>query len=116
MNRKIIHTDRAPAAIGPYSQGVSCGDLLFCAGQIPLDPATGELVKGDIKSQARRVIENLEAVLREGGSGLDRILRLDVYLTDLRLLHTLAPNATARPRLMVTQRFVRNGLAYQPEG
>ncbi len=85
MDRKVINTDRAPAAIGPYSQGISWRDILFCAGQIPLDPSTGQLVKGDIKEQVARIIENLKAVLKEGGSGLDRVLRLDVYLTDLSL-------------------------------
>lgn len=83
MERKIVSTERAPAAIGPYSQGIGWGDILFCAGQIPLDPITGKLVEGDITAQAARVVENLKAVLEEGGSGLDRVLRLDVYLTDL---------------------------------
>lgn len=85
MDRKIINTDRAPAAIGPYSQGISWRDILFCAGQIPLDPSTGQLVEGDIREKVTRIIENLKAVLEEGGSGLDRVLRLDVYLTDLSL-------------------------------
>ncbi len=83
MDRKVVSTDRAPAAIGPYSQGISWGNILFCAGQIPLDPSTGMLVEGDMTAQAARTMENLTAVLEEGGSGPDRILRLDVYLTDL---------------------------------
>ncbi len=83
MDDKIISTSRAPAAIGPYSQGISWGDILFCAGQIPLDPSTGQLVEGDIREQVARIIENLKAVLDKGGSGLDRVLRLDVFLTDL---------------------------------
>ena len=85
MDRKVIKTDNAPAAIGPYSQGISWHDLLFCAGQLPLDPATGGLVAGGILDQAARVIENLKAVLVEGGSSLQQVLRLDVYLTDLSL-------------------------------
>jgi len=85
MDRKVISTDRAPAAIGPYSQGISWQDILFCAGQIPLDPSTGQLVEGDIRVQVTRIIENLKAVLEEGGSGLESVLRLDVYLTDLSL-------------------------------
>ena len=85
MDRKVIRTNRAPAAIGPYSQGIIWGDILFCAGQIPLDPSTGKLVDGDIREQVTRIIENLRAVLEEGGSGLERVLRLDVYLTDLSL-------------------------------
>jgi len=83
MDRKVISSDQAPAALGPYSQGVSCGGLLFCAGQIPLDPSTGRLVKGDTRQQAMRVIENLRAILEAGGSRLSQVLRLDVYLTDL---------------------------------
>ncbi|UCG38540.1 MAG: hypothetical protein JSV00_10280 [bacterium] len=83
MTRSVIRTDRAPAAIGPYSQGIAYGGLVFCAGQIPLDPATGTLVAGGIREQARRVVENLEAVLREAGAGLGSVLRLDVYMTDL---------------------------------
>jgi 2-iminobutanoate/2-iminopropanoate deaminase len=85
VSRKIIFTEKAPAAIGPYSQGISWQSAVFCAGQIPLDPSTGKLVEGDIKKQVMRIIENLRAVLEEGGSGLDRILRLDVYMTDLTL-------------------------------
>lgn len=83
MNRKIVATDSAPAAIGPYSQGIMWQNLLFCSGQIPIDPDTGQLVDGDIQSQAARVIKNLEAVLMEGNSSLRNILRLEVYLTDL---------------------------------
>ncbi len=85
MTRTTVHTSRAPQAIGPYSQGILNGGLLFCAGQIPLDPGTGQMVKGDIGAQTRRVLQNLQAVLEEGGSSLDSILRLDVYLTDLSL-------------------------------
>jgi reactive intermediate/imine deaminase len=83
MPREIIHTDNAPTAIGPYSQGTAYGGLVFTAGQIPLDPETGKIVEGDIVVQAGRVVDNLSAVLREAGSGLERVLRLDVYLTDL---------------------------------
>jgi len=83
MSRETIHTGSAPAAIGPYSQGTALGDLVFTAGQIPLHPDTGRIVDGDVVAQAARVVENLSAVLREAGSGLERVLRLDVYLTDL---------------------------------
>ncbi|MDF1526522.1 MAG: Rid family detoxifying hydrolase [bacterium] len=85
MARKVINTDRAPAAIGPYSQGISWNNTIFCAGQIPLDPSTGKLVDGDIGKQVNRILDNLIAVLEEGGSSLESILRLDVYLTDLSL-------------------------------
>ncbi|MFV1956240.1 MAG: Rid family detoxifying hydrolase [bacterium] len=83
MTRKVIQTDSAPAAIGPYSQGIVHGDLLFAAGQIPLDPESGQLIEGSIETQAERVIDNLKAVLEEAGSGLDQVLRLDVFLVDL---------------------------------
>ena len=83
MDRQVISTERAPAAIGPYSQAVLWRDTLFCAGQLPLDPSTGSLVEGDIRLQVTRIMENLKAVLEEGGSGLENILRLDVYMTDL---------------------------------
>ena len=85
MTRRTVHTSRAPKAIGPYSQGIVHGGLVFCAGQIPLDPDSGHMVEGDIGAQTRRVLQNLRAVLEEGGSSLDSILRLEVYLTDLSL-------------------------------
>ena len=83
MKKRVIHTGDAPEAIGPYSQGIAVGDMIFAAGQIPLDPTTGRLVTGGIRDQAERVVENLRAVLAEAGSGLDRVVRLDVFLTDL---------------------------------
>ncbi len=83
MHRKIVSSDGAPASIGPYSQGVTWNDILFTAGQIPLDPKTGKLVEGDITEQVLRVIDNLKAVLEAGGSSLRGIIRLDVFLTDL---------------------------------
>ena len=85
MNRTVIFTKQAPAAIGPYSQGISWQGTVYCAGQIPLDPATGKLVDGDIEVQAKRVIENLKAVLEAAGSDLGKVLRLDVYLIDMNL-------------------------------
>jgi len=83
MIRKVIQTEKAPQAIGPYSQAIIHGDLLFAAGQIPLDPESGQLVEGSIETQAKRVIDNLKAVLEAAGSGLDQVLRLDVFLVDL---------------------------------
>ncbi len=82
-SRTVVQTKDAPAAIGPYSQAIRAGDLLFCSGQIPLDPATGELVKGDIAAQTRQVMKNLEAVLRAGGADLGRVLKTTIFLTDL---------------------------------
>ena len=83
MPRQPVHTDRAPAAIGPYSQAVQRGGMVFLSGQIPLDPATGLLVEGDIEAQARRAFDNLQAVCEAAGGSLDDVVRLGLYLTDL---------------------------------
>ena len=83
MSRQIIQTDKAPAAIGPYSQAVRAGDTVYLSGQIPLDPSTGLLVEGDIAAQARRSFENLKAVCEAAGGSLGDIVRLGLYLTDL---------------------------------
>ncbi|HEY6957680.1 MAG TPA: RidA family protein [Candidatus Limnocylindria bacterium] len=80
---RITTTDKAPKALGPYSQAIVTGDLVFCAGQVGLDPKTGEIVSGDIKEQTRRVLDNLAAVLEASGSGLDRVTKTTVFLTDL---------------------------------
>jgi 2-iminobutanoate/2-iminopropanoate deaminase len=81
--RTTIQTNGAPGAVGPYVQGVRVGNLLFVSGQIPLDPATGTLVSGGIEIQTRRVMDNLAAILEAGGSGLERVVKATVYLTDL---------------------------------
>jgi 2-iminobutanoate/2-iminopropanoate deaminase len=81
--RHVINTAEAPEAIGAYSQGIKSGDLLFCSGQIPLDPSSGELVKQDAPGQARRCLDNLEAVCRAGGTALRRAVRVTVYLADM---------------------------------
>ncbi len=83
MSKTPVHSDAAPAAIGPYSQAVRHGDTVYLSGQIPLDPETMELVEGDIETQIRRVLNNLEAVCQAAGGDLDHIVRLTVYLTDL---------------------------------
>ena len=83
MPRTAIHSDRAPAAIGPYSQATRAGNLVFFSGQIPLDPATGELVGGDIAAQTRRAFDNLKAVCEAAGGTMDDIARVGLYLTDL---------------------------------
>ena len=83
MPRQAIHTDHAPAAIGPYSQAVRAGGTVYFSGQIPLDPATGELVSADIATEARRVFDNLKAVCAAAGGSLDDIARIGIYLTDL---------------------------------
>lgn len=83
MHRTAIHTDNAPAAIGPYSQATRAGNQVFFSGQIPLDPATGDLVEGDIAAQARRAFDNLKAVCETAGGSMDDIVRVGLYLTDL---------------------------------
>ena len=83
MPRQAIHSDHAPAAIGPYSQATRAGDTVYFSGQIPLDPASGELVGGDIAAQARRAFDNLAAVCAAAGGTLEDIVRVGLYLTDL---------------------------------
>ena len=83
MSRRIIATDLAPKAIGPYSQAVAAGGAVYLSGQIPLDPATMQLVEGDITVQARRVFENLKAVCEAAGGSLDQLARVTIFLTDL---------------------------------
>ena len=82
-DRHMIETDAAPAAIGAYSQAIRTGDLLFCSGQIPLDPSSGELVKEDAAGQARRCLENLAAVCEAAGGSLANAVRVTVYLADI---------------------------------
>jgi reactive intermediate/imine deaminase len=83
MSRQIVATSNAPKAIGPYSQAVRCGNTVYFSGQIPLDPATGELISGDITAQTRRVFENLKAVCEAAGGSLADLVRVGIYLTDL---------------------------------
>lgn len=83
MPRTPIHSDQAPAAIGPYSQAVRAGDTVYLSGQIPVDPDTGELVAGDIEAQARQAFANLKAICEQAGGSLDDVVRAGLYLTDL---------------------------------
>ena len=83
MPRTAIHSDHAPAAIGPYSQATRAGNLVFLSGQVPLDPATGNLVEGDIAAQARQAFDNIKAVVAAAGGSMDDIVRVGLYLTDL---------------------------------
>src|SRR5438552_12301334 len=82
MDLRSVSTEKAPKAIGPYSQAIVTGDLIFTAGQVALDPATGELVGGEIKLQTARVLDNLAAVLDAAGSGLDRVVKCTAFLAD----------------------------------
>ena len=83
MSKRIIATDQAPAAVGPYSQAVRVGDFVFTAGQIALDPATGQLVADDIEAQTRQVLANLSAVLEAAGTSLSNVVKTTVFLADM---------------------------------
>ena len=89
MSRSIIHTDRAPAAIGPYSQAVRSGHTVYLSGQIPLDPATGEVLDGDFEALTRRVFDNLAAVADAAGGCLNDLVKLNIFLTDLGHFQTV---------------------------
>ena len=82
--KKEIYTDQAPGAVGPYSQAVRTGNLLFTSGQVALDPSTGKLIKGDIKAQVRQVMENLGAILNAGGADFSKVVKATVFLEDIK--------------------------------
>ena len=83
MSRQTIHTDKAPQAIGPYSQAVRVGDTVYMSGQIPLDPGTMQMVSGDIEAEARQVFENLKAVAAASGGSLANAVKVTIFLTDM---------------------------------
>ena len=83
MGKRVIHTDRAPEAIGPYSQAIQAGNFLFLSGQIPLDPKTGELVKGDIRQQTQQVLENIKVVLESQKLGMENVVKMTIFLKDI---------------------------------
>lgn len=83
MSVTAVATAKAPAAIGPYSQGVAAGGLLFASGQLPIDPATGTFVDGTVKDRARRCIQNLAAIAAAGGTSLSRAVKVTIFLTDM---------------------------------
>ena len=80
--RKAIHSDQAPKAIGPYSQAIRVGDTLYMAGQIPLDPVTMQMIEGDFEKEARRVFENIKAVIAAAGGTFDQVAKVTIFLTD----------------------------------
>ena len=83
VKKKVIQTDKAPRAIGPYSQAIRAGNFLFLSGQIPLDPKTGELVKGDIRQQTKQVLENIKGVLESQGLGMEDVVKATIFLKDI---------------------------------
>jgi 2-iminobutanoate/2-iminopropanoate deaminase len=83
MNRTVIYTPQAPAAIGPYSQAIATDDLLFVSGQLPIDPSTGKMVEGDIGTKTRQILKNVAAIAEEAGTGLTKTLKTTIFLTDL---------------------------------
>ena len=83
MEKKIIKTDKAPSPIGPYNQGVQAGNMLFVSGQIAIDPATGELLQGDIQAETRLVMENLRAILAEAGTDFSKVIKSTIFLMDM---------------------------------
>jgi 2-iminobutanoate/2-iminopropanoate deaminase len=87
--KKIISTADAPAAVGPYSQAVRVGSTIYCAGQIPLDPKTGQIVSNDISEQTRRVLDNITAVLKAEGASFENIVKTTIFLTDLADFQTV---------------------------
>lgn len=83
MTRKVIATDNAPKAIGPYSQGIKTDTLVFCSGQIPVNPRTGELLTGSIKEQTHQCLSNVKAVIESAGSSMERVVKVTVFLRDM---------------------------------
>ena len=81
--KQVIHTDSAPAAIGPYSQAIQIGELLFVSGQVPIDPSTGAVVEGDIKAQAQQSLNNLKAILNAAGTNMGAVVKTTVFLADM---------------------------------
>jgi len=81
--RRVIYTPKAPKPVGPYSQGIIAGNYLFVSGQIPIDPETGEVVKGDFKTQVRRVLENIKAIVEASGGSMKDVVKVTVYLKDM---------------------------------
>lgn len=83
MERKIIATKNAPEAVGPYSQGIVAGNFLFCSGQIPIDPSTGNHIKGSPKEQAQQCLKNLKGIIEEAGATLEDVVKVTIYLTSM---------------------------------
>lgn len=83
IQRSVVSTENAPGAIGPYSQAIIAGDLVFCSGQLPMDPSTGQLIEGSIEEQTRRVLDNVSALLEAAGSSLKQVVKTTIFLADM---------------------------------
>lgn len=83
MSKMVVSTDKAPKAIGPYSQAIKSGGMIFCSGQVGLDPVSGQIVEGGVEAEARRAMDNLRAVLESAGSGFDAVVKVTIYLADM---------------------------------
>lgn len=83
LRMKVLHTDKAPAAVGPYSQAIKVGDLIYTSGQLALDPKTGDLVNDEIQAATRRSLDNIKAILEEAGSSLDKVVKSTIFLSDM---------------------------------
>lgn len=84
MSIELLSTKQAPGAVGPYSQGVKTGNLIFTSGQLPINPETGELLKGDIQEQTKMCLENVKAILKAGGASLEDVVKVNVYVVDIK--------------------------------
>lgn len=84
MTLELLNTDKAPSAVGPYSQGVKAGNMVFSSGQVPIDPETGKLLTGDIKAQTRRSLDSVKAVLAAGGATLEDVVKVTVFVADIK--------------------------------
>ena len=119
MSRSIIKTSKAPAPVGPYSQAVRCGNLLFVSGQIPLDPENGELLLNSFAEQCHRVLLNLKLILEEGGSSLDSVLKVTIYMNNLAQFNELNEiyseyfDASKPPRACVEVSALPKGVAVE---
>ncbi len=83
MNKTVIATDKAPGAIGPYSQAVSANGMLFISGQLPIDPATGKMLEGDVGSKTHQIVKNMKEIVKEAGASLEQVVKTTIFLTDL---------------------------------
>lgn len=89
MKKKVIQTEKAPKATGPYSQAIQAGNFIFISGQIPIDPSTGEMIEGDIRQQTQRVLENIKKILESQRLGMEDVLKVTIFLKDMEEIHTM---------------------------